>query len=818
MAGRNQSRWWVSGVVSLAAFVAASWVSGAVILTRLLPSGDARWPAALGVGAAAAAFAGLWGQSWATAGDQAGGGGGAGNRSVAVAGDNPGIISAGDGAVIVQQQAQQATVLPPEALIPPARVDAPPGLENLPEAPGLFVGRAGDLERLEAALAGGGDAVVQAVHGLGGIGKSTLAARYAADRRAGFDVIWWITADTPAAIDTGLAALAGRLQPGLGELLPIPALRDRALGWLASHRRWLIVLDNVTDPAHVKALLAQAPSGRFVITSRRATGWHGIATPVRLDVLTPAQAGHLLTAIITHGRSPAQTGLDGLDALCAELGYLPLAIEQAGAYIAEAGITPREYLRLLGDYPADIYGQAAEGGDAQRTIARIWRVTFDQFASTPTAVDALRVLAFYAPDGIDRRLLDGLADPIQLTTAIGRLAAYNMITVTPDGRLTVHRLVQAVTRTPDPADPHRAPAAIDQARTKATAQLDAAAPADWRAPASWPAWRAILPHVEALAARTTAQADTPDTAKLLNTAALFLENQGVVNRAIALFERSLADRRRVLGDDHPDTLASRNNLAYAYQTAGDLTRAIPLYETTLADRRRVLGDDHPDTLASRNNLAYAYQTAGDLTRAIPLYETTLTDRRRVLGDDHPDTLASRNNLAYAYQTAGDLTRAIPLYETTLTDCRRVLGDDHPDTLASRNNLAYAYRAAGDLTRAIPLYETTLADCRRVLGDDHPDTLASRNNLAYAYQTAGDLTRAIPLYETTLTDCRRVLGDDHPDTLASRNNLAYAYQTAGDLTRAIPLYETTLTDCRRVLGEDHPLTLTVHGNLRALTSG
>lgn len=160
-AGRSRLRWWVAGVVTLAAFVATSWVSGALILARLLPSGDIRWPAALVIGAAAAAFAGLWGQSWATAGDPAASGV---NRSVAVGRDNPGIISTGDGAVIVQQQSEQATVLPPEALIPPARVDAPPGLENLPELPGLFVGRAADLEALEAALAGGGDAVVQAVH------------------------------------------------------------------------------------------------------------------------------------------------------------------------------------------------------------------------------------------------------------------------------------------------------------------------------------------------------------------------------------------------------------------------------------------------------------------------------------------------------------------------------------------------------------------------------------------------------------------------------------------------------------------------------
>jgi len=158
-------RWWVAGLVSLITFAAATWVSGVLILTRLLPSGDVRWPAALAIGAAAAVFAGSWGQSWATAGNKDAGGAVAnskGNRSVAVAADNRGVISTGDSAVIIQHQSERATVLPPEAMTPPTRVDAPPGLENLPELPGLFVGRAADLERLETTLAGGGDA---AVHG-----------------------------------------------------------------------------------------------------------------------------------------------------------------------------------------------------------------------------------------------------------------------------------------------------------------------------------------------------------------------------------------------------------------------------------------------------------------------------------------------------------------------------------------------------------------------------------------------------------------------------------------------------------------------------
>jgi hypothetical protein len=127
----------------------------------------------------------------------------------------------------------------------------------------VFVVRAADLARLELALnVSGADVVVQAVHRLGGIGKSTLAARYAAAHRQDYSVIWWVTADSPAGIDTGLAALAIALQPALAGLLPLEALRERAAAWLASHSGWLMVLDNVTDPAHVKALLGRAPAGQ----------------------------------------------------------------------------------------------------------------------------------------------------------------------------------------------------------------------------------------------------------------------------------------------------------------------------------------------------------------------------------------------------------------------------------------------------------------------------------------------------------------------------------------------------------------------------
>ena len=170
-----------------------------------------------------------------------------------------------------------------------------------------------------------------------------------------------------------------------------------------------------------------------------------------------------------------------------------------------------------------MYEAAAEGGDAARTIARIWHVTLDRLADDPLAGHVLRILAWYAADGIPRMLLDGLADPPEVLRAVGRLAAYSMLT-TGAGTLAVHRLVQAVTRTPNPGDPHRDPQAIDAARDQATRQLPPP-------PAGWPKWRMLLPHIDALASHAPPDTGTEDTAYLLNETGLFLGGQGQPGRA-----------------------------------------------------------------------------------------------------------------------------------------------------------------------------------------------------------------------------------------------------------------------------------------------
>ncbi|MFJ5229068.1 tetratricopeptide repeat protein [Kitasatospora sp. NPDC088391] len=644
----------------------------------------------------------------------------AGGRSVA-GGSFHGVVGTGDHMTVVQ--------VPPGELRPVAEVDAPGRLVSLPARHPGFVGRVRELAALDEAFGAAGTVVVQALHGLGGIGKSTLAARWAAGRAE--NPVWWITADSPAALDAGLAALAAALQPALAHL-PAEQLTERAVQWLGAHRDWLLVLDNVAEPADVAPLLARVAGGRVLITSRRSSGWHDVATPLGLDVLSPAESLALLGRITGEA-----TAADGGPELCAELGHLPLAVEQAGAYVAETGIGVPAYLRLLAEHPAEMYGETAEGRDGDRTVARVWRITLDRIArSAPLAGTLLRTVAWWAPDGIPRTFLAGLGTPIEVNRAIGRLAAYSMITTGGD-HLAVHRLVQAVARTPDPQDPHRRAEDIEAALRTATAVLEGRAPRASRDPGGWPHWRALLPHVDALARCAPAGADTYATARLLNEAALFLKSRGEYVRAVPHLERALGQVVRSQGGTSVPALMIRNNLAAAYQDVGDLARAVPLLEGSLADREQVFGEDHPGTLTARNNLATAYRDAGDLARAVALFERNLADGLRVLGEEHLDVFVLRNNLALVYGTTGDLGRAMPLHERNLADRVRVLGEDHPDTLMSCNNLAYVCWAAGEYGRAVSLLRRAATGMTRVLGEEHPYARRTRANLARALRDAPD---------------------------------------------------------------------------------
>lgn len=658
-------------------------------------------------------------------------------RSVSI-GVNVGVVSTGDGAMIDARTIH----LPGEAVRAPAGVAAARGLHNLPApSSAVFVDRQEDLAQLDAVMADGSSAVPPVVHGLGGTGKSTLALHYAHRNRDRYNPVWWILADSSVSITSGLAELAARLDPYQGLTAKNNAEAAAwAVSWLQTHTGWLLVFDDAASPRGIESVLGTLAGGRHLITSRRATGWHRVGNLMPLAPLPPAAALEMLMRIINSDPDDPNRGL--LESIAAELGYLPLALEQAAAYIQYTAIEPAAYLDRLRRFPARMFAVSAPAEEAnesanQRTVARIWQLTMQATEDEePLAGEVLRTFAWFSPDPIPRDLTYALHDdPITVDDALALLATYSMITLTPQS-VTIHRLVQAIARIPDPADPHRTPEAISSARARAAEILRDALPENalFNVP-SWPRWRELIPHVLALADLTPPDEDTPDIAGILLAASGYLQGDGFYDEAVTLARRAVDAYRRLQGPDALDTLAARSFLASAYRAAGDLATAAPLHQLNLTDTERALGADHPQTLVARANLAYLYALQHRENDALELHERNLTDYQRVQGPDHPHTLNARANLASAHRAVGHLDRAIELHERSVADYARVFGPDHSETITARSNLAYAYQLASDLDRAIRLHRQVLADRERLYGPAHHYTELARQLLTNAEDQA-----------------------------------------------------------------------------------
>ncbi|MGD1224843.1 tetratricopeptide repeat protein, partial [Streptomyces krungchingensis] len=554
-----------------------------------------------------------------------------GDRSAAAA-NNSGIIANGDRAQIELRN----LVLPPGALQPAVADEAIAQLNNLPALDSrVFHGRDSALAALQGLQATGTGIVTQTVRGMGGVGKSTLVLHHAhAHLAAGHGPVWWIDASSTAAISAGLASLAAAVNP-VHAALPLDEGADWAITWLQGRTGWLLVFDNAEEPADLQPYLGRLSTGQTLVTTRRDLPWRDLGTPLRLDTLT-AEASVKVLQEITGRR--ADSDVAGLVELAEELGHLPLALQQAGAYLAQTRSSAAGYLARLRADPADVLATTAPGDPQQRTIARLWSVTLDALQTTdPRAAELLRVLAYYAPDSLPRRVLSSSFPSDQdVDHALGVLAAYSMITL-DDETVTVHRLVQTVLRSTTPAPTprprrrrfwtalHRSrPAGPPHPSEAAVKWLHAAVPSGSPEDVqSWPDWTRLLPHVQAVDKYHEGVSELAALAALLNRTAFYLRARGQASQALPLAERALAVSEAVFGPEHPDTAIRLSNLASTFSALGRHGEALPLAERVLAVSEAVFGPEHPDTAIRLSNLATTFRDLGRHAEALPLAERAL---------------------------------------------------------------------------------------------------------------------------------------------------------------------------------------------------
>ncbi|PWI06326.1 tetratricopeptide repeat protein [Streptomyces sp. NWU339] len=664
-------------------------------------------------------------------------------------------------------------------------------------------------ERLRAVVDGGGTAVLrQVLTGMGGVGKTQLAADYALtawDNGSGdnLDVLVWITASTRTAVVTGYAQ-AGvelcRADPGD----PEQAART-FLAWLtpkagAKPCRWLIVLDDVADPDDLRDLWPPAsPHGRTLATTRRrdaALAGEGHRL-IEVGLFTQAEAvAYLIRALAAHGREEPE---EQLTALASDLGYLPLALAQAAAYLIDSGEDTAAYREWLADRATTLADTASDRlpDDQALPLATTWSLSLDRADALRPAGLArpmLQLATLLDPNGIPQAVLTSAPALAHLTThrartcshptgevapvlpedavralrALHRLSLIDHTPDTPHRAVRVHQLIQRATRDTLTPDQH-----AQLARTAADALL-----------AAWPEIERDTVLAQALRANTTALTTRAEQAlyrhgahRVLHRVGRSLGEAGQVTAARDHYQNFTNSATSHLGPDHPLTFFVRNRLAWWRGQAGDAAGARTAFAELLEDMKRVLGPNHPGTLTARGHLARLLGETGDAAGAAAAFAELLNDWVRVLGSDHPNTLNTRSNLAYWLGETGDAAGAAATFAEVLDDMKRVLGPNHPGTLTSRGHLARWLGEAGDAAGAAATFAELLEDMKRVLGPDHPKTLFARGHLARWLGEAGDAAGAAAAFAELLDDMKRVLGPDHPETLTVRSHLAYWREAA-----------------------------------------
>ena len=549
---------------------------------------------------------------------------------------------------------------------------------------------AGLEARLTAGLGGGSGPGVVVLSGLGGAGKTSVAVEYAYRQAATCGVVWQLPAEDLAGLVAGFADLAAHLGAGAGG---DPVGRVHAV--LARRSDWLLVFDNVPGPEALAGLVPPVGAGRVVITSQFGS-WPGRQV-LEVPVLDRAVAARFLLAragMAGPGEEAAAVELAG------ELGGLPLALEQAGAYMQASGRSIGGYLGLFRARRAELLDKGDPAGYDKR-VATTWALAFTALGGAGPAVGLLRLVACCAADDIPLNLLlrPGVAardldkrvrpllvplldDDLARDEAVAGLRRFSMVSAPRDGLVSVHRLVQAITLAQLP------PQEAASWRRAAAAVIEAALPDDPRDPGCWPVFEALLPHAQAALDRASYG---------MYQVGLYLGASGSYAAALAVQRQVVHAREETRGSEHSDTLTARDHLASWTGEAGDAAGARDQYAALLPVRERVSGAEHPHTLAARANLARWTGEVGDAAGARDQFVALLPVIERVSGAEHPDTLATRANLGYWTGAAGDAAGARDQQAALLPVRERVLGAEHPDTLTTRANLAHWAREAGDAT-------------------------------------------------------------------------------------------------------------------------
>src|SRR5260221_633446 len=673
----------------------------------------------------------------------------------------------------------------------------------------FFTGREATLSELHQLLMTTRTASLtqpQAMSGLGGIGKTQVALEYAYRYGEEYEAVLWVRAESREVLILDFAALAPLLSLPEQHAHDHGQAIDAVKKWLASLSCWLMILDNVEDLRVVSDFIPLTAQGHVLLTTRsQATG--PIAHLIDIDVMDVDEGVLFLlrrAGVIGQEATPdaaSYTDRVSANAIAQAMSCLPLALDQAGAYIQETQCHLTKYLQLSETHrSALLKARGALALDHPESVVSTFLLAFEKVQQVNSAAaDLLQLCVFLHPDAIPEEIIiDGAAelgpnlapvatDPLLLDSALKDLLKYSLVRRNREAQtLTVHRLVQAVHRD------SMAEAIRRQWVERAVRAVNRAFP-DMHF-ANWSRYERCLPQVQVCAALIQQEGLAfAEAARLFDQAGCYLEERGQYAEAEPLLRQALVIRQHVLGENHPDTAQSLHNLAINYWDLINYAEAEALLRQALVIRQQTLGEHHPLSILTLNDLAVLfYSVLQNYTEAEPRLQQALAVREQTLGSQHPDTAQSLNNVGLLYYIQGNHAQAELLLQRALSIRERVLGSDNLLTAQSLHSLGILYTAQGKYGEVEPLYQQALHIREIRLGPEHPETAEVLQDLAALHQRSGYYGKAEAEYERALTIHERVFGAQHPKTVATRRHYNELLRDMGQ-KNAIEIAEASLPE-------------------------
>lgn len=608
-----------------------------------------------------------------------------------------------------------------------------------------FTGRFQAMDELQANLRLG-NAAVTALAGMGGIGKTTLAAEYCHHFGGRYGGVWWIRAEQETSLLSDLVELGGRL--GLKPSGNIENDARTCIEHLTTlGEPWLLVYDNAPNADAVGKWL---PAGktRAIITSRN-NEFGGIAKVTQLDHWSKeVTAEYLLT----------RTGRDdkeGAMRLAVTLDGLPLATEQAAAYlVSRKGISFNDYgkaiARLIkeprpagakGDYPLTVYAAFVQSLETLQTVQ-----------GGNTALDILRLSSFLSPDGVDLDLLcvkwgeevfpasfaAAMKDKFAREESLAALTSLSLLRREkgPFGDVFMfHRLLLEVVRD------WMGNAAGEQWVTAAVHLVSRTFPLDpTTTPSSWPTCARLISHVTPLEAHAHTTGESgKGLDHLLNQAGLYLNALGDKKGALAMLERSVALKRTTRANEPLELAIGLGNLASCCADLGRLDEAEMLFREALSFEEPRLDPAAPSLAITRSNLARVYMEQLKFGEARALYQSALEIMKVAKGENSAEYSVALSNLGALYSEwadqPGESQWRVQEAEYTvkaLVVTLEARGPRHPETATSYNNLAAMHTRTEDWLEAAAAMERAVAITLSLGLADHDDLPNRVAALAYLW--------------------------------------------------------------------------------------